>query len=242
MSDPTASETTEEGNKTNVTEEASIPPQLAVLNNKKHPLEHAWCFWYDQRGQGRSGPGGSKQRMKGEKRNWENNLKLVGDFGTVEDFWSYFNNMRKPSGLEYNSNYHIFKQGVKPMWEDPQNAKGGKWILQLKGNQKEKLNEYWEAIVLSIIGEMLEPEENGSEICGAVMSKRKTGDRIAVWNRHYSNPGVIMAIGKQIQDMLSGPNHKVKLTYQVHEDSLKTGASYTNPAKYSLSGEDANKR
>ena len=46
MSDPTASETTEEGNKTNVTEEASIPPQLAVLNNKKHPLEHAWCFWY----------------------------------------------------------------------------------------------------------------------------------------------------------------------------------------------------
>jgi translation initiation factor 4E len=101
----------------------------------------------------------------------------------VEDFWSYFNNMRKPSGLEANANYHIFKNGIKPMWEDPQNHKGGKWILLLKGNQKEKLNEYWETIVLSIIGEMLEPEENADEICGAVMSKRKTGDRIAIWNR-----------------------------------------------------------
>ena len=73
--------------------------------------------------------------VKGEKKNWENNLKLVGDFATVEDFWSYFNNMRKPSGLEFNSNYHIFKSGIKPMWEDPHNAKGGKWILQCKGEE-----------------------------------------------------------------------------------------------------------
>jgi hypothetical protein len=43
-----------------------------------------------------------------------------------------------------------------------------------------------------------------------------------------------MAIGKNIQNAVSTPNNKVKLTYQVHEDSLKTGASYTNPAKYEL--------
>jgi hypothetical protein len=55
---------------------------------------------------------------------------------------------------------------------------------------------YWETIVLSIIGEMLEPEENGDEICGAVMSKRKTGDRIAVWNRRNNQPQLIMAMGK----------------------------------------------
>jgi hypothetical protein len=38
-------------------------------------------------------------------------------------------------------NYHVFKNGIKPMWEDPQNNKGGKWILLLKGSQKDKLNE-----------------------------------------------------------------------------------------------------
>jgi len=233
---PEATEVVEKEMKEEVAE--TIPPQLAVIN-KKHPLEHSWCFWYDQRGGGKGAAANNGRRMKGEKRNWENNLKLVGDFATVEDFWSYFNNMRRPSGLEFNANYHIFKSGIKPMWEDPQNAKGGKWILQLKGAQKEKLNEYWETIVLSIIGEMLEPEENGNEICGAVMSKRKTGDRIAVWNRTNKKPEVIMAVGRQIRDALSTPNVKVKLSYQVHEDSLKTGASYTNPAKYVL--DDNNK-
>lgn len=62
--------------------------------------------------------------------------------------------------------------------------------------KKVELNSYWETIVLSIIGEMLEPEENGDEICGAVMSKRKTGDRIAVWNRRNNQPHLIMAMGK----------------------------------------------
>ena len=47
-------------------------------------------------------------------------------------------------------------------------------------------------------------------------------------------PNLIMAIGRNIQNAVSTPNNKVKLTYQVHEDSLKTGASYTNPAKYEL--------
>ena len=80
--------------------------------------------------------------------------------------------------------------------------------------------------MLYIIGEMLEPEENGDEICGAVMSRRKTGDRIAVWNRRYNNADSVMAIGKQILNALSGPGIKIKLTYQVHEDSLKTGVSH----------------
>lgn len=87
---------------------------------------------------------------------------------------------------------------------------------------------------MAIIGEMLEPEENGDEITGAVMSKRKTGDRIAVWNRRNNVQGLIMAMGKTMRDLLSSSTHKVKLTYQVHEDSLKTGASYTNPARYEV--------
>lgn len=161
-------------------------------------------------------------------------MKIVGEFCTVEDFWCYYNNMRKPSGLESNANYHIFKSGVKPMWEDPANIKGGKWILQLKGSNKEKLNDYWETIVLSIIGEMLLPDEHGDEICGAVMSKRKTGDRIAVWNRHKNQKDLILAMGRKIKELLSTPQAQVKLTYQQHEDALKSGASYTNQVLFEV--------
>jgi len=34
--------------------------------------------------------------------------------------------------LASGSNYHLFKDGVEPKWEDPQNVRGGKWLLQMK--------------------------------------------------------------------------------------------------------------
>lgn len=53
---------------------------------------------------------------------YEAGLTVVGEFNTVEGFCRYFNWLKPPSNLERNSNYHIFKDGIKPMWEDPENA------------------------------------------------------------------------------------------------------------------------
>lgn len=201
---------------------------LGVDINKKHPLENEWTFFYDRR-QTKGG-----RRPKKEKNQWENNLKKVGDFSTVEDFWCFYNNLLKPIQLEPNSNYHLFKRGVKPMWEDPANKNGGKWIISLKGS-RDKLNQYWESVILCLIGEMLEPSDSSDEVCGAVMSRRKNGDRIAIWNRRKDSKEVIMALGRAIKEVLQLPNNtRIKLSYQVHEDSLKSGASYTNPARYEL--------
>ncbi len=44
------------------------------LHTGKHPLENSWTFWYDHRGGGKTAGRGS--RPKGEKKNWENNLKV----------------------------------------------------------------------------------------------------------------------------------------------------------------------
>jgi hypothetical protein len=41
----------------------------------------------------------------------------------VEGFARYMNNLRLPSQLQKNANYHMFKNGIKPMWEDTANAK-----------------------------------------------------------------------------------------------------------------------
>ena len=37
--------------------------------------------------------------------------------------------------------YH--QEGIKPMWEDPQNRPGGKWVLVLQPNQRKSLNQQW---------------------------------------------------------------------------------------------------
>ncbi len=67
------------------------------------------------------------------------------------------------------------------MWEDVQNASGGKWMVRLK---KGLASKYWEDLILAIIGEQFDV---GNEICGAVVSVRGTEDIISVWNRSYDN-------------------------------------------------------
>lgn len=45
------------------------------------------------------------------------------------------------------SEYHVFRKGVKPMWEDEYNAKGGKLSIRVK---KEYSNRLWEDLVRKI--------------------------------------------------------------------------------------------
>lgn len=189
-----------------------------------HFLENEWSFWYDKR----PAPG---KRIRGEQESYESNLREIGAFGSVEDFWRYYNHMMKPSKIDNNSNYHFFKKGIKPMWEDSHNLKGGKWVITIKGNDKGLVDSVWENVVLSLIGETLDSED---EICGAVFSKRKAGDRIAVWNRNRDNEMAIMHIGRQMKAMLGSDFAKVSPSYQNHEDSLKSGASYSNPSRYNI--------
>ncbi len=39
----------------------------------------------------------------------------------VEEFWSIINNLLPPSQLVKNANYHFFKDGIQPLWEDKAN-------------------------------------------------------------------------------------------------------------------------
>ncbi|CAG8692284.1 14801_t:CDS:2, partial [Racocetra fulgida] len=46
--------------------------------------------------------------------------------------------------LSAGSNYHLFKKGIKPMWEDPANEQGGKWVIQFPRNKTgEEINTLW---------------------------------------------------------------------------------------------------
>lgn len=191
-------------------------------NTAIHPLECEWTFWYDKR------PAQGK-RLKGEQESYESNLRAIGTFGTVEDFWRYYNHLVKPSKLEMNSNYHFFKNGIKPMWEDSANAKGGKWVLTFK--DKNLLDTSWENVVLGLVGETLDVD---NEITGAVMSRRKAGDRIAIWNKTKDNEVAIMGVGRKLKALLGVDPSKVTSSYQSHEDSMKSGASYSNPIRYRL--------
>lgn len=62
---------------------------------------------------------------------------------------SVHNNIVKVNHLELNTNYHIFKKGIRPEWEDAANANGGKFSIQFPRNRTgEAINDYWLNLVM----------------------------------------------------------------------------------------------
>lgn len=62
---------------------------------------------------------------------------------------SVHNNIVKVNHLELNTNYHVFKKGIRPEWEDAANANGGKFSIQFPRNRTgEAINDYWLNLVM----------------------------------------------------------------------------------------------
>merc|ERR1711865_302333 len=189
---------------------------------QENPLESTWTLWYDKRTVNKG--------KRGEASVYEGGLEEVANFDTVGKFWALYNHLKKPDTLEINSNYHLFKEGIKPMWEDAANAKGGKWVLNLRNQEKHLLPQYWENLVLVLIGETIDACD---EVTGAVVARRKAGDRLAIWTRNADNESVIMKIGENIQEAMDAPRPPY-LEFQSHEDSMKSGSSYSSDARYRI--------
>ncbi|OBZ78362.1 Eukaryotic translation initiation factor 4E type 2 [Grifola frondosa] len=171
----------------------------------EHPLEHSWTIFHDTKNKVpftlSSAPGeppNSAHFMAPESEEYEAGLTVIGECDTVESFCRYFNWLKPPSKLERNSNYHLFKSGIKPMWEDEANANGGKWVLTMKNNPQ-LLDRCWSWLAMALVGEDL---DEGDEICGAVVSLRSKVDRIQLWTRSKEDVEKINGIGRKMAKLL----------------------------------------
>ena len=132
--------------------------------SSEHPLKSTWIVWYR--------PPTSKYS------DYEKSTIPLAHFSTVETFWSIYTHLKRPSTLPSVSDYHIFRKGIRPVWEDEENKRGGKWIIRLKKGVSDR---YWEDLLFAIIGDQF--AEAGDEVCGAVLSVRSGEDVLSVWTR-----------------------------------------------------------
>lgn len=81
----------------------------------------------------------------------------------------------------------------------------------------------WLYTILAMIGENFEA---GHELCGAVISLRKAGDRVAVWTKSADDEKACMEIGEQFKsaicECLQNEVPKDSLEYHVHNDALQS--------------------
>jgi len=175
------------------------------------PLHNRYSFWYHRRG----GPSKST--------NYEDSIKKIESFQTVEHFWHIYDHLVRPNDIKTTTDYHLFKEGIKPMWEDAANKNGGKWMVRLK---KGLASRFWEDLVLAIIGEQFDV---GHEICGAVMSIRTGEDIISVWNKTTDNMEAMNKVRDQLRRILRLPSY-IPVEYKKHQEAIADQTSYRNPS------------
>lgn len=100
----------------------------------------------------------------------------------------------------------FFHSGVRrPVWEDPLNAAGGKWILRLRKGVADRL---WEDLVLGVVGDQfVGPDGEGAdELCGCTISVRPTEDIISVWHKTTSDSKAVERMRDAIRRVLNLPS------------------------------------
>ncbi|BFZ06564.1 hypothetical protein BsWGS_09603 [Bradybaena similaris] len=173
----------------------------------EHPLQYNYALWF------------SRKSQTNKTVRYDQNLKFIASFASVEQFWNIYSYIVRPGDMSGHVDYHLFKEGIRPMWEDEANKHGGKWVIRLK---KGLASRCWENLILAMLGEQFMV---GEEICGAVISIRFQDDILSLWNRS-NDPSIISRIRDTLQRVLNLPPNTI-MDYKAHTDSMKDNTSFS---------------
>jgi translation initiation factor 4E len=158
-----------------------------------------WLFRRDQTG-----------KMMNGSKNYEDMLEHIGSFDSVEKFWGIYSHLKRPANLP-SVNLSVFRKGIKPLWEDEANKKGGKFGIKVK---KGISSHCWEALLLAVVGNQL--GVGPDEICGVTISIRSLScDIMTLWIRTSDNMTKIQRMKQRIRFLLELPDF-VTLDFKPH--------------------------
>ena len=177
---------------------------------------------------------------KSSNHDYDGGTRFIGSFGTVPEFWSFYNNLPKPSDLFYQkdigkpfydingsereiASISLFRKGIEPKWEDPHNSIGGEVTLRKfykKGIAPvEYLDQLWENLSMGCVGEQFSNSESITGIRvvdSSVPSHKKPLYRIELW---FSNLEYADDIGEDFKRILNLPeNDKIHFKSHVVEN------------------------
>ncbi|KAI0983235.1 hypothetical protein GJ496_008874 [Pomphorhynchus laevis] len=187
----------------------------ALLPADEYPLQNNWSFYF----------------LKNDhNRSWVDNLVFIATVRTVEQFWSVINHMQSVVKVQYNSDYMMFKEGIKPMWEDKHNCTGGRWILSVDKRQRMiDIDSCWIHLLLNLIGDHFGNDTDF--ISGAVVSIRKGNDKMSIWTINRENEQTQRRIGRLFKQFLCLPS-SVTICYEPHGvETTNTNGAYGDRKK-----------
>lgn len=179
------------------------------MKNKDPNLRYTWTIW--------------EQIMQNDAKNaqYSDATHKVASFQTVKGFWKYWNHLPQPSELLDGKKFvretaetksvvdalMVFREGIKPEWEDSTNATGGHFQFQLKPNLGGGvIDEYWNNIVLGMIGGTIEPADmiTGVRLVDKLSQPaRAAAVRIEVWFSDFENTEKVDLLQRNLEKCMA---------------------------------------
>ncbi|KAJ2323591.1 hypothetical protein GGI00_005579, partial [Coemansia sp. RSA 2681] len=178
-------------------------------SSSEHPLHYAWTYWFMHRAPG--------QKID----DYEASMIKIATFGTVESFWDVYSHLKRPDQVPTITDYQMFRAGVRPVWEDPANVNGGKWMIRLKKGLASRL---WEKLTMAVVGDLFDVGP-ADQICGIVLSVRNSEDIISLWNKTAADAKTNALIHDIMKRAMGLPADAV-MEYKAHNDSLRDTSTF----------------
>ena len=204
----------------------NINNDINVQESKKTKLENKFAFWYriDENIQYQL------QKQALDKKEYEVQVKKIAEFDTIEDFWGIFQHLRKPDSCRAGIEYFMFKESIKPMWEDENNKNGGKISIKLR---KGFTTIIWEEMIFALIGGIF-PKEMKEEINGIVVTSRKEFNTLQIWFKTYQD-NLVNDLKQCIRDLIVIPpevNLEMKQFNKANNNNYKKDYGNNNKKEY----------
>jgi len=171
-----------------------------------HFLNSRFAFFYLRR---------DRSQKETDAQGYQNAVQKIGSFDSVEGFFGIYDHLVKPHSLTsetHVTDYHLFREGISPTWEDPKNRNGGKWIVRLR-KVEGLASLYWEDLIMALVGEQF--GDVGVQVCGVVVSVRQHEDILSVWTQDSKDDDAIAKIRDAIKTNLELPPF-VTIDYKRH--------------------------
>ena len=136
-------------------EEAEITKSVAKINTEEvfkdqpvHLLDSTWTLWYTR-------------PKTNKKYDWKSQLQPIADVNSIEEFWALQALIPSIEEIPVKTDYHLFRKNIRPEWEDKENSKGGKIIVEF--NDYQRMNTVWTNLMIMAICEHFEDLQPLSE-------------------------------------------------------------------------------
>lgn len=181
---------------------------LSLIPSNHHILPYCWTIWHHSRSR--------KKEQEDINPSVDNYLQTTTEIefsvldntttttsiGSIEQLWLSLSSIKKSYELPISTELLIFKTGINPVWEDPINTKGGRWVFRFSRRFNEddstkirkRITLIWERLLIKTLTGQLIPSSYTEEyqdlllndICGLVLSVRKDEDIISIWNSNLN--------------------------------------------------------